>query len=169
MAVSPYINRAELWLANSSFRTAFVFPDYFHPSIFVKWYPGHMSKGERLEALALQTVTPGRVFVCACTVIEMEARNAVLGFIMASFFVGLRVMQTLLQKCDCVLEVHDARISFMSVWEHAIFSLGVSENLLYLIASILQIPEMLHAGMWPHWLIIVLLLFNFVKLLHKFI
>ena len=45
MAVSPYVSRAEIWLANSSFRSSFRLPEHFHPSIFVKWYPGHMAKG----------------------------------------------------------------------------------------------------------------------------
>jgi len=27
-------------------------------------------------------------------------------------FTGLRVMQSVVRKCDCVLEVHDARVSF---------------------------------------------------------
>ncbi|XP_068676322.1 mitochondrial ribosome-associated GTPase 1-like isoform X1 [Montipora foliosa] len=69
MAVSPYVSRAELWLANSSFRPIFRLPNDFHPSVFLKWFPGHMAK-------------------------------------------GLRLMQILLQKCDCVVEVHDARIPF---------------------------------------------------------
>ncbi|KAK3755608.1 hypothetical protein QZH41_017607 [Actinostola sp. cb2023] len=66
MAVSPYVSRAEIWLANSSFRSSFKLPEYFHPSLFLKWFPGHMAK-------------------------------------------GLRVMQSVVRKCDCVLEVHDAR------------------------------------------------------------
>ena len=45
MAVSPYVNRAELWLANASFRPSFRLPEHFHPSIFLKWFPGHMAKG----------------------------------------------------------------------------------------------------------------------------
>ncbi|XP_029184729.2 mitochondrial ribosome-associated GTPase 1-like isoform X3 [Acropora millepora] len=69
MAVSPYVSRAELWLANASFRPVFRVPNDFHPSVFLKWFPGHMNK-------------------------------------------GLRLMQILLQKCDCVVEVHDARIPF---------------------------------------------------------
>jgi len=69
MAVSPYVSRAELWLANASFRPVFQVPNDFHPSLFLKWFPGHMNK-------------------------------------------GLRLMQILLQKCDCVVEVHDARIPF---------------------------------------------------------
>ena len=46
MAVSPYVSRAELWLANASFRPSFRLPDEFHPSIFLKWFPGSMAKGE---------------------------------------------------------------------------------------------------------------------------
>ncbi|XP_066015427.1 mitochondrial ribosome-associated GTPase 1-like [Pocillopora verrucosa] len=69
MAVSPYVNRAELWLANASFRPSFRLPEHFHPSIFLKWFPGHMAK-------------------------------------------GFRKMQLKLPKCDCVVEVHDARIPF---------------------------------------------------------
>lgn len=69
MAVSPYVSRAELWLANSSFRPTFHLPNDFHPSVFLKWFPGHMAK-------------------------------------------ALRMMQLRLQKCDCVIEVHDARIPF---------------------------------------------------------
>lgn len=45
MAVSPYVSRAELWLANASFRPVFQVPNDFHPSVFLKWFPGHMSKG----------------------------------------------------------------------------------------------------------------------------
>ena len=45
MAVTPYVSRAELWLANSSFRPVFRLPNDFHPSIFLKWFPGHMAKG----------------------------------------------------------------------------------------------------------------------------
>ena len=46
MAVSPYVSRVELWLANASFRPSFRLPDEFHPSIFLKWFPGSMAKGE---------------------------------------------------------------------------------------------------------------------------
>lgn len=46
MAVSPYVSRAELWLANASFRPSFSLPLDFHPSIFLKWFPGHMAKGK---------------------------------------------------------------------------------------------------------------------------
>ena len=45
MAVRPYLSRAEVWLANGNFRAAFKFPSDFHPSAFIKWYPGHMAKG----------------------------------------------------------------------------------------------------------------------------
>ncbi|XP_078353987.1 mitochondrial ribosome-associated GTPase 1-like [Oculina patagonica] len=69
MAVSPYVSRAELWLANASFRPSFRLPEDFHHSIFLKWFPGHMAK-------------------------------------------GFRKMQLRLRKCDCVIEVHDARIPF---------------------------------------------------------
>lgn len=48
MAVSPYVSRAELWLANASFRPSFRLPDEFHPSIFLKWFPGSMAKGDLL-------------------------------------------------------------------------------------------------------------------------
>lgn len=48
MAVSPYVSRAELWLANASFRPSFRLPDEFHPSIFLKWFPGSMAKGNLL-------------------------------------------------------------------------------------------------------------------------
>ncbi|RMX40698.1 hypothetical protein pdam_00020723 [Pocillopora damicornis] len=53
MAVSPYVNRAELWLANASFRPSFRLPEHFHPSIFLKWFPGHMAKGFRKMQLKL--------------------------------------------------------------------------------------------------------------------
>ncbi|XP_031574620.1 mitochondrial ribosome-associated GTPase 1-like [Actinia tenebrosa] len=69
MAVTTFVNRAEVWLANSSFRSSFQLPEHFHPSLFLKWFPGHMAK-------------------------------------------GLRVMQSLVRKCDCVLEIHDSRIPF---------------------------------------------------------
>ena len=46
MAVSPYVSRAELWLANAAFRPSFRLPEHFHPSIFLKWFPGHMAKGK---------------------------------------------------------------------------------------------------------------------------
>ena len=51
MAVSPYVSRAELWLANASFRPSFRLPDEFHPSIFLKWFPGSMAKGESFSIL----------------------------------------------------------------------------------------------------------------------
>lgn len=51
MAVSPYVSRAELWLANASFRPSFRLPEDFHHSIFLKWFPGHMAKGELFGAL----------------------------------------------------------------------------------------------------------------------
>lgn len=57
MAVSPYVSRAELWLANASFRPSFRLPDEFHPSIFLKWFPGSMAKGESFNILwSLQNV-----------------------------------------------------------------------------------------------------------------
>ena len=45
MAVRPYLSRSEVWLASGNFRIAFKFPIDFHPSAFIKWYPGHMAKG----------------------------------------------------------------------------------------------------------------------------
>ena len=51
MAVSPYVSRAELWLANASFRPSFRLPEEFHPSIFLKWFPGSMAKGESFTIL----------------------------------------------------------------------------------------------------------------------
>ena len=45
MAVRPYLSRSEVWLASGNFRVAFKFPIDFHPSAFIKWYPGHMAKG----------------------------------------------------------------------------------------------------------------------------
>ena len=53
MAVSPYVSRAELWLANSSFRPTFHLPNDFHPSVFLKWFPGHMAKGLLLSAVEI--------------------------------------------------------------------------------------------------------------------
>lgn len=53
MAVSPYASRAELWLANSSFRPTFHLPNDFHPSVFLKWFPGHMAKGLLLSAVEI--------------------------------------------------------------------------------------------------------------------
>ena len=53
MAVSPYVSRAELWLANASFRPSFRLPDEFHPSIFLKWFPGSMAKGDLFTILWL--------------------------------------------------------------------------------------------------------------------
>ena len=53
MAVSPYVSRAELWLANSSFRPTFHLPNDFHPSVFLKWFPGHMAKGLSLSAVEI--------------------------------------------------------------------------------------------------------------------
>lgn len=81
MAVRPYLSRAEVWLASGNFRAAFKFPEDFHPSAFVKWYPGHMAK-------------------------------------------GLRVMEAKVAKCDCVLEVHDARIPYSGRNEQFIRNLG---------------------------------------------
>lgn len=45
MAVRPYLSRSEVWLASGNFRVAFELPLDFHPSAFIKWYPGHMAKG----------------------------------------------------------------------------------------------------------------------------
>ena len=45
MAIRPYLSRSEVWLASGNFRVAFKFPLDFHPSAFIKWYPGHMAKG----------------------------------------------------------------------------------------------------------------------------
>ena len=53
MAVSPYVSRAELWLANSSFRPTFHLPNDFHPSVFLKWFPGHMAKGLSRSAVEI--------------------------------------------------------------------------------------------------------------------
>lgn len=93
MAVSSYASRAEIWLANSSFRSSFKLPEYFHPSLFLKWFPGHMAKGI-LDYL-------------------MSIMYSVLFEQIIVSFSGLRVMQSVVRKCDCVLEVHDARVSFI--------------------------------------------------------
>lgn len=100
MAVSPYVSRAELWLANSSFRPTFHLPSDFHPSVFLKWFPGHMAKGLSLSAVEI-------VFDNTEEIISNDN-----SFIVDIFVTALRMMQLRLQKCDCVIEVHDARISF---------------------------------------------------------
>lgn len=100
MAVSPYVSRAELWLANSSFRPTFHLPNDFHPSVFLKWFPGHMAKGLLLSAVEI-------IFD------NTEETISKWQLIHDDIFVtALRMMQLRLQKCDCVIEVHDARISF---------------------------------------------------------
>ena len=60
MAVSPYVSRAELWLANASFRPVFQVPNDFHPSVFLKWFPGHMNKGV-LRVLWVQPLLKRRI------------------------------------------------------------------------------------------------------------
>ena len=72
MAVSPYVSRAELWLANSSFRPTFHLPNDFHPSVFLKWFPGHMAKGLLLSAVEIifdnteETISKWQLIHCWC-------------------------------------------------------------------------------------------------------
>ena len=75
MALSPYVSRVELWLANASFRPSFRLPDEFHPSIFIKWFPGSMAKGESLiilyflQNLHISHITYAKLFFL-CLVLE---------------------------------------------------------------------------------------------------
>ncbi|XP_028404513.1 mitochondrial ribosome-associated GTPase 1-like isoform X1 [Dendronephthya gigantea] len=89
MAVRPYLNRSEVWLASGNFRVAFKFPLDFHPSAFIKWYPGHMAK-------------------------------------------GLRIMEAKMAKCDCVLEVHDARLPYSGRNEKFVKNFGGRPHILVL-------------------------------------
>ena len=54
---------------------------------------------------------------------------------------GLRLMQMRLQKCDCVIEVHDARISFTSdvLWS-ILWPIGHAFVQFVIIIIIKQIP-----------------------------
>ena len=64
------------------------------PSLSVaNWFPGHMAKGKYTKSFA-------SLLFGAYYVVQLYMS-----------YLGLRKMGLRLQKCNCVLEVHDARVS----------------------------------------------------------
>lgn len=69
----------------NGFRQKFEFPRLTS----VNWFPGHMAKGQFLRLVSL-------------VAIDIHDPLA-----------GLRVISQRMEQCDCVVEVHDARVSSM--------------------------------------------------------
>ena len=70
-----------------AFRKRFNFPNLS----VANWFPGHMAKGLLLVSSLFATATLFTCLSCRLT--------------------GMRNMGRRLQYCDCIIEVHDARVS----------------------------------------------------------
>ena len=74
----------------NGFRKEFLFPSLS----VANWFPGHMAKG-------------GFTWCICSSLLELIA-----SVFLSHAGTGMRAMARKLQYCDCVLEVHDARVSF---------------------------------------------------------